>query len=342
MSIAITQENLPKFSKRLQRALQAKLGVDIGLSDCTTLLAQSLGATNTHQLMQWMSAPASKEASATSQDPAMPQAQLFLDWFNSNIPPNTAFERIELAHANGDIGLHLQSQSKKYRPDQESFGIYWDDSRHPSSYVANELSRLVCTPADEKFIQDLVAQFFPVDDSERKILGIRLAKRVGIHDVQSFCLYQAMDRSREITQVGHCKEVFLSLGGIVISENQAVPGFIESMVEVPSRHIHATFEAAYQHAKKERGNLVHGFMHPQSKRLVFDWCLSQDDRLKSLPSGIELPYKEKSDIYVFEGMLAARNKKGNSINPYAINEDQHVFWEKGCAEIRKLSVGRPR
>lgn len=50
--INITSANVSKAAKRLKKALEKKLGQKISLAESSELFAQSLGAQNTHQLMQ--------------------------------------------------------------------------------------------------------------------------------------------------------------------------------------------------------------------------------------------------------------------------------------------------
>lgn len=335
--IKITPANLPKYSKRLQRAIESKLNTKLSLADSTTLLAQALGAPNSHQLLQWLEGP---DTSATP--PAMEGSpSAFLSWVWSNIPPSTAFDSIDLVHHASTLALMVTAQSKKYRPDREGFGLYWEGHSHPSDYLSKELSRLVHTAADAQFLSEIAIQFFSQKVSSRKVFAIQLAEGLGLEDGRFFRLYQAQEKTREIYSLGSCVEIFMVHPGIILAYEQTIRGFAEGCLSMRNHPRHFTFESAYRQALKEGGNVLHGYCHPVTGRMVFDWMVSPDALLIYLTGELTFPYKEKTDIAVFQGMMALTQKNDIALNPYGVNEPEHIFWEKGYGSILQKRVKAP-
>lgn len=50
--INISQDNLPRFSKRLKKAIEQELGTSISLNQATLLIAKMLGNNSTHELQK--------------------------------------------------------------------------------------------------------------------------------------------------------------------------------------------------------------------------------------------------------------------------------------------------
>lgn len=343
--IKITQENVSKANRRLQKALEGRLGKKVPLSECAELFARALGAENVHQLSTWLAAAPTAQKVQTIlpvDETDLPvEVQRFLGWARPEAWQKTSFTHAFVEFTEYGLVLFVEAPSKKYAPGTEGFGLYWEDGQHPGEYLNKEMKHLDLGAEDVHLLRALTELFFPKDEHMRKQFALLMKRGLGLQKGQSYCLHKKdADFFNEVAGLSACKRLFLVPPPMAEVESRPLgEGYREVASHLEDANLlrFNRFEDARRAAEKLRSLVIQAFEESGSGRLAYDWTFSGG--VFTSIGGARLPFKGEDDLVRFQGMTA-REKTSDRlpINPFGVNERECALWEEGKALSLKRSL----
>lgn len=177
--ITINSDNISRFNKRLQKALQKHFNQEVQLHTASTLFANALGVDGEFQLKKSLDTPTITKKNIS--DPYTVKAQSLIteltEYFKNN---QSTLSSVTISYIYKHLAINIVSRSKKYPEEEEGFGLYFDDN--PITSLEKELSHLQYSKEDKKFLEYICRTYFNEDIAENIFLGSRLAK---IYDLNS-------------------------------------------------------------------------------------------------------------------------------------------------------------
>lgn len=172
-NITITTENLNRFNKRLQKALQKHFNQDVPLHIASTLFANALGVDGEFQLKKNLDIPT--QVSKNISDPYTNKAQSLVDELTEYFKKHSSkLSSISITYIYKDLAINIVSASKEFTDEEEGFGIYFGDN--PNKYLEKELSIIEHSSEDKQFLEHICKTYFTEDIAENIFLGSRIAK----------------------------------------------------------------------------------------------------------------------------------------------------------------------
>lgn len=194
--IIITQDNLNRFNKRLQKALKKQFNQEIPLHVSSNLFAQALGVKDEYQLKKKLEVSADKSNTIIDNnlDVYTLKAQNLLndikDYFSHE---KSLLHSFVVYYIDGNVSLHINAKSKKFPNTEQSFGLYFEDS--PIDYL-DTLNNFIHSQDDFIFLENICRKYFTDDYDQNIYLGSRLIRLLGITpkqrpgQVDTYYLYQ--------------------------------------------------------------------------------------------------------------------------------------------------------
>lgn len=357
--ITITQANLSRFNKRLQKSLSSHFKQDIPLHTAADMLAQAVGVKNDFELKQKLNSINNAEKNQSdgvdlslkihwSQAYKGAAKQLLEELTQYFKTHETQLKSLHISSFEGCPFISILGKSKKY--DDEGFGIYFND-KNPLNTLDKEIKIIHFLPSDYEFLKNICEKYFTDDRDENAFLGFQVKKQLGIKDNESYKIYQKISSTREIVNFGFVTEKFMVVPSDYLQKNEC-PYILnqEKWCEITNADypIYDSFQNALQNRK---GNnlilqcctLVNNTGN--RKNSIFSYFLyTEDDRLffKGVSEDtLPFPYNKPEDFISFQGYLAKEQMFLNAhSNPYSVNEQEFQFWLDGFngdnKEFKKL------
>lgn len=193
--IIITEKNLSRFNKRLQKALSNHLKQDIPLHLASLLFAQALGVDTVHHLQEKLLEPVKKENECQ-------QLQDFIEHYFL-IHPESQLLSFYFFLDNNYLALSIDAKSKKLNS-EEGFSIFFGSE---PSYLDTELNRLSLSEKDISFIHELVS-LLHFDDLP---LNIYLAEKLKLHfklESNSIYDFKLNKEFESVNNYGFCEKLY--------------------------------------------------------------------------------------------------------------------------------------
>lgn len=179
--IIITQDNLNRFNKRLQKALKKQFNQEIPLHVSSNLFAQALGVNDEYQLKKKLEVSADKSNTIIDNNPdvyTLKAQNLLNDIKIYFAQDKSLLHSFVVYFIDGNVSLHINGKSKKFVNSEEGFGLYFEDN--PIKYFQENLEKLTHSPEDLLFLKTLCKKYFTDDYDQNIYLGSRLIRLLGI------------------------------------------------------------------------------------------------------------------------------------------------------------------
>lgn len=176
--ITITSDNVSRFNKRLQKALQKHFNQEVKLHTASTLFANALGVDGEFQLKNNLDIPIVVNNNLS--EPYVVKAKSLLSDFSEYFKnKQSKLSSVNISYIYNNLAINIVSASKQFPDEEEGFGLYFEDN--PNTYLEQELSNLECSTEDKQFLEYICQTYFTKDSAENIFLGSRLANMYNLN-----------------------------------------------------------------------------------------------------------------------------------------------------------------
>lgn len=326
--INITDDNVSKFNKRLQKALQEVLGQNVPLSQCAEIMAKASGFKTLHNLQQHLKP--TEHINATNV--IAPELQFAHEWFSSmeqrmtkyiRDNPSSGIQHMSWANYDGHCCLNILTHDG-------GFGLYFNENiLHTLEKNMNEFDEFIVK--DRQFIIQL-AQNFPSDPLKSNLLSFYITNHKTISTDQHWMIVKNPHYCGHAME-GCTQERFAWIDPIVLTVLLEKARNNIDLNGVTPIEMFDTFEQA---ASSSNNCVVQWLDTPQGPKATF-FGVWEDKVLKlygvhdTNGFGVSDP---DYDLVRFRGFLAANKKLTPQHNPYGINEMEKALWRDGFEYYR--------
>lgn len=341
-SISITENNISRFNKRLQKSLEKHFSKEIPLHLASLILAETFGLDTVHHLQQKLSEPEQDECEKIKK-----MIELYLQ-------SNTNIVALSFIYEKDNISFNVAVKSDKYG--QESFGIFF--GKNPS-YIEKYLKNLQLNSNDISFINALIRELHFDDIPKNIYLAEKLKEHLKInnHGVYEFKLNNNLI---EITNYAYCEHFFVTVNedffervGASFALNNDKYSSID-LTEEEEVNFYSSFDQAYKKLISSEDIIIMEFLTPLNKLdsnkdsiykkegISSHYLYKEDNQIKaSTVNGDFSETIEKiDDYYHFLGTneFNIDPNKQRVMNKYPVNHPYRIEVEKGFDSCMRKST----